>query len=241
MRGMPKPPSPFDAPSDSSAGSFQCGDQVALVALQSQPKLNGRVAFVGAFDSENGRFEVHLSPMRLDVGATGGMKMNWVDMQADSSGAAVIKVKPTSMQGINLAGAGGPAESAELSSLSPAQRVSVLRAQKALWDDSTLFKDGKRRAPNVVALFRPERQPRVALVRDPPAGVVPSELLGSRTPTIVVRRALDAATEGVDGFIYVIASAPRVLMSYRRALAADGGVLEGKPAADAYLAMQRSI
>ena len=90
MKGMPKPKSPFDEPSSSSAASLRPSEQVAVVGLKGQPQYNGRCAYVGAFDADAGRFECHLSPMTLQFGATGGLKMNWVDTTTE--GALVIKV-----------------------------------------------------------------------------------------------------------------------------------------------------
>jgi hypothetical protein len=76
----------------------------------------------------------------------------------------------------------------------------------------------------------------VVLVRDPQAGVVPDEVFAAQgRSAIVCRRELSPESDGLDGFVYVIASCPRIIMSYRKSAAADGGALEGKPAADAYL------
>ena len=145
------------------------------------------------------------------------------------------------MQPINVSS--GPPNQ-DFAQLHAAQKVAVQRAQKSLYDESTMFKDGKRRPPNVVGLFRTEapRLNRVALVTDPHAGVVPDEIFATQgRNAIVVRRELDPASEGIGGHIYVVASCPRILMSYTRTLQDDGTVLEGKPAADAYLKQMKSI
>ena len=191
---------------------------------------------MGALDEESGRFECHLAPMLLSVGQS-GMKMNWTDVGAE--GITVIKAKPTNMQPINISSSFG--SESQFEQLRPAQKVLVLRAQKSLWDESALFKDGKRRPPNVVSIFGGGgKLQRVALVQQPQPGVVPEAEARNKT-VLVVRRELDADSDGVDGFIYVLASSPRVLMSYTSSTAGDSGVLEGKPAADAYLKLMNSV
>lgn len=237
MRGMPttktkQPPSIFDNPSQSTAGSFRHGDQIAIVGLKSQPTLNGRCAFVGAFDEAAERFECHISPLQLAVGPTGGMKMNWVDLAADGA-ALAIKIKPACMQGINLP-SGGPFE-AEFQELEPAQKVAVQRAQKALYDESSMYKDGKRRPPNVVGLFRGAS---TSIVREPQAGVVPDSV---GRDFIVVRRQLDSTQHGVAGNVYVVASSPVIVMAYRCLAEADGGALQGKAAGDDYMQRFKSL
>jgi hypothetical protein len=86
----------------------------------------------------------------LSFGPGGGLKMNWVDTAAEAEGL-VIKARPMNMQGINLSGG---RETHEFDQLHPALKVAVQRAQKGLWDEAALFRDGKRRPPNVVGLFR---------------------------------------------------------------------------------------
>ena len=146
MRGMPsRPPSPFEQPSNATAASFRDGEQVCIVGLRSQAVHNGRTGFLGFYDVESERFECHVSPLRLDVGASGGMKMNWVDWKDEGKGF-VLKVKPANLQGINLSST-GPED--DFHGLGAAQKVAVQKAQKILWDESTVFKDGKRRQVNV--------------------------------------------------------------------------------------------
>ena len=74
----------------------------------------------------------------------------------------------------------------------PAQKVAVLAAQNALYSEASFYKDGKRRAPNVVSIFRPEHPHNtVFLVEQPQPGVIP-QTMGR---ALVVRRELNAESE----------------------------------------------
>ena len=63
--------------------------------------------------------------------------------------------------------------------------------------------------------------------------------LGGRA--LVVRRELNMESEGVGGYVYVIASEPRVLMAYRASADLDGEALTGKQGADRYLKMMQTL
>ena len=236
MNGMPRASAPaaatasstFSDPSSNGVSAFRGGEEVAIVGLKSQPHLNGRCAFVGAFDEASGRFEAWLSPISLTAGHT-GMKMNWIDLRTEDA-ALAIRVKPTSMQILNLT---NQSSGGDFASLNAAQKPAVLRAQKRLWDEATMFKDGKKRAPNVVSLFRVERQPcRVQLVLRPQEGVLPADMASGTT--LVVRQELEADV-GIAGYVYVVCNHPKVRMSFFKSTSADSRVLEGKEAADTYI------
>lgn len=237
MKGMPRPKATggpdVHAPSSNTVSNFRGGEQVCLVGIKSQPALNGRCAFVGALDEASHRFDVWVTPLCISF-AGGGLKMNWVDLQTDEA-APAVRVKPSNMQILNLTNSFGEDER-EFEQLAPQHKAAVLRAQKSLWDESTMFKDGRRRPPNVVGLFSEQHRPsKVQLVSKPQGGVVPRDLAAGGARTVVVRRALVPELEGIDGFIYVVASCPKIRMSYRQGVDADGPALEGKAAADAYL------
>lgn len=217
----------FDQPSTNARHHFRGGEQVAIVGLQSQPQLNGRCAFVGTFDEESGRFDAWVTPMLLSFGREGGLKQNWVDRQTDEA-ATAVRLKPTSMQIINLTN--GRSE-VDFEQLNAAQKAAVLRAQKKLYDEASMFKDGKRRPPNVISLFRAGG--RCQLVRAPQPGVIPAGM--NPATTLIVRRELDAESEGVGGLIYVVANSPKISMAFRRSVGSDGQLVEGKEAADSYL------
>lgn len=241
MKGAPNRkavPDIFSRPTSNEVHDFLAspGEHCALVALKSQPQLNGRCAFVGALDAEAGRFEAWLTPMQLSLGATGGMKVNWVSTENDG-GAKAVRVKPTNLQKLNMPQAAG--NDAAFERLTPHQKVAVLTAQSTLYHEASFYKDGKRRPPNVVSVFRPEHAHNaVFLVERPQPGVIPYEL-GSQA--LVVRRELNLETEGVGGFVYVVASEPRVLMAYRTSSQGDGEALTGKQGADCYLKLMKSL
>ena len=241
MAGMPKARKGdlFSRPSENTVASFVAcgpGEHIALVALKSQGQLNGRCGFVGAFDGDSGRFEAWLSPMQLSVGATGGLKVNWVNTDADG-GRKVVRVKPENMQKLNMPQAAG--NDAAFEALAPEQKVAVLCAQSSLYNEASFYKDGNRRSPNVIAVFRAEHAHNsVWLVERPQPGVIPGELGGR---ALVVRRELNMESEGVGGYVYVIASEPRVLMAYRASADLDGEALTGKQGADRYLKMMQTL
>jgi hypothetical protein len=239
MKGMPKPKGGPDmsAPTTNGFSAFLPGMQVAVVGLKSQPQLNGRCAYVGNWDADAGRFDAWLSPMKLFFGPT-GLKLNWVDAKSDKQPA--VRVKPTNMQPLNMrSDPNGP----DFERLPPPQKVAVLRAQQQLWDESTLFKGPKPCPPNLVGLFRNEHPGGiVTLVRHPQRGVVPDDVLSEQgSGAIVVRRQLDPGFDGVEGYIYVVASCPTIKMSYRVSCDGDGGAAESKGAADGFMAMMRSF
>jgi len=218
----------FNVPSSNTIRSFRGGEQCVLVGLRGSAHLNGRCGFVGAFDQPSGRFDVWLAPMSLS--SKNGLKMNWIDSLQDQQQEQVIRAKPCNIQAINVSNS--RSQEVDFEALLPQQKVTVLRAQKALWDESTMFKDGVKRPPNFIALFRGEHKPcPVQLVSEPQPGIVPDDV----GKAIVVRRELDAESEGVAGFIYVLASNPRVLMSFRVSSGSDHALLDGKRAADYYM------
>lgn len=232
MRGVPKPTATakvdFSQPSTSTAADIRFGEQACIIGLKTA-HLNGRVAVVGAFDQPSGRFDVWLAPMCLST----ELKMNWVDAAMDEQ--AAVRIKPCNLQPVNV---NNRTTEEDYERLAPQHKVAVLRAQKALWDESTIFKDGKRRAPNVVKLFGAAK---ASLVVEPQrlGSVLPPELSSGADNAIVVCRELDEISEGVGGWIYVVASSPRVFMGYR-ALPA-GNLLDGKVAADAFLRLAKSV
>ena len=174
---MPKRPI-IDEPSTGTVDNFSAGDHVAIVGLQNRRDLNGRTAFVGkCLSATHERFEVHLAPMVVDAGKFWGFKMDWADTQTEEN--PIVKLKATNLHGID----GGV--DAAFDQLGPAEKVAVQRAQKALYELASMYKGGQRKPPNPVALFRSAQ---VALVREPPAGLVPPELGDGH---LVVRRVLD--------------------------------------------------
>lgn len=246
MAGMPKAkkgsvPSMFSAPSTNATHDFlgREGEHVALVALKSQGDLNGRCAFVGAFDEQSERFEAWLSPMQLSTGSTGGLKVNWTDSEGK---ATAVRVKPANMQKLNMpGGCGGNGQEFEM--LAPAQKVAVLMAQLALYSESSLYKDDKRRSPNVISVFRADHPHNaVGIVSSPQQGIVPPDVQSSQgSAALVIRRELNLQTEGVAGFVYVIASCPRIQMAYRTSIDGDGQAIGGKAGADRYLKQMKSL
>ena len=222
VRGGTPPKGPFDETSAGGVDNFRAGDHVVVVGLQNRRELNGRTAFVGECKHE--LCDIHLAPLALGVGHRDGLSMHWVDPQSDD-GPITLKVRPLNLQGICLAVVGlDPA----FARLGPIEKVGVQRAQKALYDLASMYKDGRRKPPNVVALFR---SPQVTLVREPPADLVPAEL----GEALVVRKELDPKTDGVSGVIHVVASCQTARASYHSQLEPDGTALGGKQGADAYL------
>ena len=241
MNGMPRPPAPpsaggmdMHAASTNTTDAFRGGEHVALVGIRSQPQLNGRCGYVGEHDVSSGRFDVWVIPLSISSSG-GGLKINWVGTSQADDAAMAVKVKPSNLQILNLTVGMSPDEQ-DFLQLPSHQRAAVLRAQKQLWDEAGLFRDGKRRPVNVVSLFSADRRPsRVLLVRAPQPGIAPTDL--STSHPIVVRRELAPEVEpGLPkGYIYAVASTPRVRVSFRFDGAADDQLLDGKAAADAFL------